>query len=230
MPRRSGSIALPFNPGLAGTPVVPLALEERPAEGAIDALLLRRLGEGFLLIVGRMAAAERYKGHDQVIAALPRLQLQIPNARLVVAGDGDDRPRLAALAAGLGVADRVAFTGFLSEATLAEIYRRSAAFVMPSLGEGFGLVYLEAMRAGRPCVAARGSAAEEIVVDGVTGLLVRQDDPAELAAALAGLLARPEHARRLGEAGRRRWREELGADRFRARLAPLLAQLTGAEG
>jgi phosphatidylinositol alpha-1,6-mannosyltransferase len=215
--------ARPFCPDLAGTPVIPLALEERPAEGAVDAGLLRRLGQGFLLIVGRMAASERYKGHDQLLEALPHL----PDARLVVAGDGDDRPRLAARAADLGLARRVLFTGFVSEATLFELYRRAAVFVMPSRGEGFGLVYLEAMRAGKPCVAARGSAAEEVVVHGETGLLVGQEDPGELAGALQTLLESPEAARRMGEAGRRRWREEFGADRFRARIEPLLERLTG---
>ena len=94
---------------------------------------------------------------------MPPLLAARPGARLVVAGDGDDRPRLEARAAALGLGGAVLFTGFVSEATLAELYRRAAVFVMPSLGEGFGLVYLEAMRAGKPCVAARGSAAEEVV-------------------------------------------------------------------
>ncbi len=218
--------ALPFAPFLEGTPVVPLALEERQPEGAVDAGLLRRLGQGYLLIVGRMAASERYKGHDQILDALPHL----PEARLVVAGDGDDRPRLAARAADLGLARRVAFTGFVSEATLIELYRRAAVFVMPSLGEGFGLVYLEAMRAGKPCVAARGSAAEEVLAEGETGLLVRQEDAGELVAALQSLLANPEAARRMGEAGRRRWRNEFGTDRFRARIEPLLERLTRQPG
>lgn len=126
--------ARPFAPGLAGTPVLPLALEERKPEGAVDALLLGRLGRGFFLIVGRMDARERYKGHDQLLEALRG----IPDARLVVAGDGDDRRRLEAKAAGLEMADRVAFTGFTSEATLAELYRRCVAFAMPSRGRGSG--------------------------------------------------------------------------------------------
>jgi phosphatidylinositol alpha-1,6-mannosyltransferase len=216
--------AVQFSPFLAGTPVVPLALEERPADGAVDAALLRRLGHGFLLIVGRMAASERYKGHDQLLDVLPRL----PDARLVVVGDGDDRPRLAARAADLGLDRRVTFTGFVSEATLAELYRRAAVFVMPSMGEGFGLVYLEAMRAGTPCIGARGSAAEEVVADGETGRLVAQSDPAELAAAIQAFLASPDTARRMGEAGRRRWRSDFGADRFRQRLEPLLDRLIAA--
>ena len=213
--------ARPFCPDLDGVRVVPLALEERPPEGAVDLDLVSHLGTGFLLIVGRMASGERYKGHDEVLAALPRL----PGARLVVAGDGDDRARLQGRAAELGLQKRVTFTGFLSEATLAELYRRSAVFVMPSLGEGFGLVYLEAMRAGKPCVAARGSAAEEVVADRETGFLVDRDQPEELAAALRRLLDSPDLARRMGEAGRRRWREQFSLDRFQAGLRPLLEGL-----
>lgn len=214
------------NPGLPPAEVVPLALEERPPAGEPDAELLARAGRGYLLIVGRLASGERYKGHDELLAALPLLAAAHPGARLVVAGDGDDRPRLKAAAAARGLADRVLFAGFLGEATLAELYRRAAAFVMPSRGEGFGLVYLEAMRAGLPVVAARGGAAEEVVADGATGLLVDPGSPAELAAALARLLADPALAARLGAAGERRCREELSAARFRARLAPLLDRLT----
>jgi phosphatidylinositol alpha-1,6-mannosyltransferase len=170
-----------------------------------------------------MVSSERYKGHDQVLEALTRL----PEARLVAAGDGDDRPRLESKAAALGMGDRIFFTGFLSEATLAELYRRCSAFVMPSKGEGFGLVYLEAMRAGKPVLAARDSAAEEIVEDGETGVLVDPEDREGLRAALAQLLGYPGEARRMGEAGRERWRQEFGAERFRERLEPLLERLVG---
>ncbi|HET9212125.1 MAG TPA: glycosyltransferase family 4 protein [Thermoanaerobaculia bacterium] len=213
--------ARPFVPGLNGAPVLPLALEERRPEGAVDAPLLGRLGRGFFLIVGRMDPRERYKGHDQLLEALTK----IPDARLVVAGDGGDRPRLEAKAAGLGISDRVFFTGFTREATLMELYRRCAAFAMPSRGEGFGLVYLEAMRAGKPVLAARDSAAGEIVVDGTTGLLVDPDDREELREALGRLLDYPGEARRMGEAGFERWRKELGRERFRERLWPLLERL-----
>jgi glycosyltransferase involved in cell wall biosynthesis len=123
------------------------------------------------------------------------------------------------------VGDRTFFTGFLSEATLAELYRRSAAFVMPSRGEGFGLVYLEAMKAAKPVLAARGSAAEEIVVNEKTGLLVDPEDREALREALDRLVSHPGEARRMGEAGRERWRSEFGAERFRERITPLLESL-----
>src|SRR6185295_10340629 len=199
--------------------------EEREPAGEADDRLLDRLGRGFLLLVARMASGERYKGHDQILEALPGLLATHSGARLVVAGDGDDRARLEAKAASLGLGDAVVFTGFVSEATLAELYRRCAAFVMPSRGEGFGLVYLEAMRAARPVLATRGSAAEEIVRHGETGLLVDPDDRPELTAALSLLLGDSERARRMGEAGHTRWQQEFGIERFRERLRPLLERL-----
>jgi phosphatidyl-myo-inositol dimannoside synthase len=213
--------ARPFCTDLDGVRVLPLALEERAPEGAVDLDLVSHLGTGFLLIVGRMASGERYKGHEEVLAALPR----VPGARLVVAGDGDDRPRLEARATELGLKERVTFTGFVSEATLAELYRRAAVFVMPSVGEGFGLVYLEAMRAGKPSVAARGSAADEVVADRETGFLVDRDNPEELASVLGRLLASPDLARRVGEAGRRRWREQFSLEKFQAGLRPMIGEL-----
>lgn len=205
--------------------VLPLCLEERPPEGQADAALLDRAGRGYLLIVGRIVATERYKGHDQLLEVLPRLLSEAPDLRLVVAGDGDDRLRLEARAAALGLASRVLFTGFVSEATLAELYRRAAIFVMPSRGEGFGLVYLEAMRAGKPCVAARATAAAEVVADGETGLLVDPLDTQELAAALGRLAADPELAASMGQAGRQRFEQVFTLRRFRERLWPCLDRL-----
>jgi phosphatidylinositol alpha-1,6-mannosyltransferase len=206
--------------------VVPLCLEERPPAGEIDHALLERAGTGYLLIVGRIVSTERYKGHDELLAAFPQLLTMAPGARLVVAGEGDDRDRLQARAAAMGLSGQVLFTGFVSEATLVELYRRAAVFVMPSRGEGFGLVYLEAMRAAKPCVAARGTVASEVIADGETGLLVDGSDGAALAATLARLLCAPEAAADMGQAGRRRFDQVFTPRRFRERLWPLLERLT----
>lgn len=217
--------ARPYCRGLEGAVVVPLALEERPPAGEADMALAQQLGRGFVLIAGRMASGERYKGHDQLLEAMPHVRTLCPYARLVVVGDGDDRVRLAQKAEALGLGSAAVFTGFTSEATLDELYRRCALFAMPSRGEGFGLVYLEAMRAARPVLAARGSAAAEVVADGETGLLVDPDDRETLARTLARLLRDAGAARRMGWAGRERWEKQFGMDRFRERLAPLLKTL-----
>jgi phosphatidylinositol alpha-1,6-mannosyltransferase len=233
---REKALAAPGNEQLGDVDVVPLCLEDRPAAGSVDEALLSHLGHGYLLIVGRMAGSERYKGHDQLIetlaAGLPAALRPSHTGddrfgvRLVIAGDGDDRARLERLAADRGLAGRVIFTGFLSEATLREVYRRCAVLVMPSAGEGFGLVYLEAMRAGRPCIASRDSAGSEIVVDQLTGRLVDPQSIREIGAAVADLLSAPDRAKRMGEAGRLRFEQTFSSRVFRERLSPHLDRLT----
>jgi phosphatidyl-myo-inositol dimannoside synthase len=219
--------ALAAGNALERAEILPLALETRPSQGQVEERLLARVGSGFLLIVGRLAASERYKGHEELLEAVEVLRASGAGARLVVVGDGDDRARLEALAREHGVADLVTFTGFVNEATRAALYERCLAFVMPSDGEGFGLVYLEAMRAGRPCVALAGTAAAEIVAGGETGLLVAsRGEP--LREALAQLLAEPELAERLGAQGRRRWSKHFSAERFSRAFSRHLDRLRGA--
>jgi phosphatidyl-myo-inositol dimannoside synthase len=217
--------AIEFSPWLPATDVLYPALEERPPGDDVDQGLLSKVGRGFVLIAGRMAPDERYKGHDALLAAMPGVIGRVKDAKLVIAGGGEDRGRLEQQASAWGLRDRVCFTGFVGEATLAELFRRSAVFAMPSRDEGFGLVYLEAMKAGKPCVAARGSAAEEIIVDGATGVLVNYGDPRGLADALVKLLADSEGARRFGEAGHEHWKKRFNRQLFQTGLHSVLARL-----
>jgi phosphatidylinositol alpha-1,6-mannosyltransferase len=172
---------------------------------------------GYVLIVGRMAAEERYKGHDQLIDAWPAVLERFASARLVVAGDGDDRARLESRVTRMGLADAIRFVGQVTDTELHALYRDAAFLALPSRGEGFGIVLLEAMRAGRACLAGRG-AAEEIVTDGVTGAIVDPLDPAALRAALFRLLGEAAVCARLGAAGALRFAERFTAPQFRARL------------
>jgi phosphatidylinositol alpha-1,6-mannosyltransferase len=210
---------------LPAMPVIHLALE--PSAAITPDVECQQAGPPTILVVGRLAASERYKGHDELLAALPLLIARHPELRLIVVGDGDDRPRLEAKASHLGVAERVTFRGFVDDRQLAALYGSARVFAMPSRGEGFGLVFLEAMRAGLPCIAARDTAAAEVIVDGETGLLVDPDDPAELARALDTLLADRELAARMGLAGRVREATVFTRQRFAAGLAPLLSRLAG---
>lgn len=175
------------------------------------------------LIVGRMWREERYKGHDALLDVWPEVCAAVPGATLVVAGDGDDRPRLEARAALLGPAVR--FTGLVPHAELLRLYEQCRLFVMPSLNEGFGLVYLEAMRAGRPCIAAAG-AAEEIIEHGVSGVIVPAGDRDALRDQLVTLLSDVETCQRLGAAAAARvaarFTEAHFAACLRAALAPVL--------
>jgi glycosyltransferase involved in cell wall biosynthesis len=202
-------------------------LEPVVAGGAVSLSVVNEAGSGFVLIVGRMSAAERYKGHDELIELWPELVGQVPEARLVVVGDGDDRPRLIAKAQSTGVFPSMVFLDAVDAATLSELYRRAALLALPSRGEGFGLVLLEAMSAGIPCVALEGTAPAEIVRDRETGVLVPEDDRDALRDALATILADPDLRARLGRAGRERYEREFTFEAFERRFAPLLDRLTG---
>lgn len=177
------------------------------------------VGPAAVLIVGRMLAAERYKGHDQLIDAWPRVLQSVPAARLIVIGDGDDAARLRERAAQAGTpADAIVFTGFIGGRTLDLLYDRCAVFAMPSRGEGFGLVYLEAMAHRLPCIGCRDNAAAEVIVDGETGILVDQADLGQLADAVVRLLSDRELRARMGAAGFRRAHDRFSFERFSSQL------------
>jgi len=169
------------------------------------------------LIVGRLAADEGYKGHELLLHAWPRILERHPDARLWIVGDGDDRPRLESVTARLGLQHAVTFTGRVSDQELDALYRRCRFFVMPSRHEGFGLVFLEAMRAGKACIGAAG-AASEIIEHGVSGLIV---EPAldDVRDAVVRLFDEPDTCARFGQAGAARFRAEFTDARFRARFA-----------
>lgn len=129
-----------------------------------------------LLSVGRLAAAERYKGQDRVIALLPRLRAELGEAVYLIAGDGDDLPRLKALAGQSGGAEHVRFLGQASARDLPDLYRAADLFVLPSTGEGFGIVYLEAMACGTPALGLAARGAVDALADGELGDATGEDD------------------------------------------------------
>jgi glycosyltransferase involved in cell wall biosynthesis len=175
-----------------------------------------------VLTVARLTTADSYKGVDHVIQALPAVLNMVPDTCYVVVGDGDDRRRLEGLATQLGVRDHVIFAGTPTDELLAGYYEACDVFVMPSRGEGFGIVYVEAMSHGKPVVAADRGAAPEVVEDGVTGMLVDYGNVSALAAGVARLLTDGDGRHRMGEAGRRRVEERYTFERFQARLEALL--------
>jgi len=175
-----------------------------------------------VLMVGGLRGNQAYKGHDQVLQAWPAVVAAVPNARLVVVGEGDDRPRLERAARESGVGDRITFTGFASDELLAACYERAALFVMPSRGEGFGLVYVEAMAHGVPCIGSFHDAAGDVIVNGKTGLLIDQDDIRAMGQAIVSLLQDPERRRAMGEAAKARVYDEFTTTAFRARLNTIL--------
>lgn len=161
-----------------------------------------------LLSVARLDAAERYKGVDHTIAALRRLRDAGIDVRLDVAGDGSDRARLERLTASAELAPHVCFHGHVSDAALAALYAGCDIFVLPSGGEGFGLVYLEAFAHAKPAVAADAGGAPFVVQREHGGTLVPYGSVEALAAAIAGLISHPERSRRAALAARARVERE----------------------
>ena len=204
-----------------------LALLPHEETNGVDASMLEQISEHSVLIVGRMSASERYKGHDQLLECWPLVRRAAPEAQLVVAGDGDDAERLKEKAGALGISDCVLFTGFVDPGTLDAMRRRAALFAMPSKNEGFGLVYLEAMREGLACVGSNVDAAPEIIGEGQTGRLVDPDSREELAAAITGLLANDNLRRQMGAAGKARFENTFRFEHFVDRLKPLLVTAFG---
>ncbi len=154
-----------------------------------------------ILSVARMYPRKRLG--DLLRAAVP-LRARIPGIRVRIVGQGPEWMALQRLHAELGLGEAVVLLGDLSRERLAEEYVNAELFCLPSVQEGFGIVFLEAMAAALPVVACRAAAVPEVVLDGHTGVLVPPREPAKLAEALEGLLRDPARARRLGEEGRRR--------------------------
>ena len=160
----------------------------QPGDGSV----LRREwgleGKKVLFTVGRMSSSERYKGHDQVIEAIPGLIAAGHDVVYVIAGEGDDRPRLERFALAVGVSNRVHFVGALSRETLIEAYRMADLFVMPSTGEGFGIAFLEAMACGTLALGLDRGGAPDALCDGKLGRLTTER---ELAVILTGMISNP---------------------------------------
>ncbi|HXH39087.1 MAG TPA: glycosyltransferase family 4 protein [Thermoanaerobaculia bacterium] len=143
-------------------------------------------GKRVLMTLGRVIAAERYKGFDEVLDVLPELDDDIS---YLIAGGGNDVTRLRRKASDLGVTNRVVFTGLFPEDEKADLYNLADVYVMPSRGEGFGFVFLEALACGVPVIASRLDGGREAVRMGGLGRLVDPTSPAEIRMAILDTLA-----------------------------------------
>ena len=165
-----------------------------------------------LLVLSRLVTD---KGVDLAIRALRAIRERSPNAVLAVAGDGPARGDLERLVAELDLGAAVEFLSWVSPAEVPALLNVTDVVLVPSRwDEAFGLVALEAAQMGRPTVATRVGGLPEVVVHGVTGLLVEREDVAALAAAVLTLIEHPDAARQMGEAARRRALEVFGWERY----------------
>jgi glycosyltransferase involved in cell wall biosynthesis len=183
--------------------------------------------ERFVLALGRVV---ENKGFDLLVNAFASIAGQHSTVDLVVGGDGAALSSLRKLAASLGVSDRVQFPGRLSRLQVAAVMAQAEVVVMPSRVEPFGMVALEAWRAGRPIVATSKGGPAEFLRDGQDGVLVDPFDVKALAGAIDGLLSDAPRCRALGAAGRRRVDEfawPLVAARYRSLYAEVLGRRNG---
>ncbi|WP_334655596.1 glycosyltransferase family 4 protein [Sphingomonas panaciterrae] len=184
-----------------------------------DAPPARGTRQRLVLAVSRLGAAEGAKNLDALIRALPL----IPDARLMIVGEGPLRDSLRRLAETLGVAGRVDLPGALDPAALAHAFAVASVFALPSSKEGFGIVYLEAWAAGLPVVGSCHGAAGEVIRDGIDGFTIDPADIAALAERLRRLLDDPALAQAMAAAGRARVAQHYSAPAFVANLRALIA-------
>jgi phosphatidylinositol alpha-1,6-mannosyltransferase len=202
--------------------VVPdtVADEFTPGDGLALRAALAIEGRRVLLTVGRMAAGERYKGHDRVIAAIPDLVRRGHDIVYVIIGQGDDRAHLGQLARKAGVAERVRFLGAVGARHLAEAYRMADLFVMPSTGEGFGIAFLEAMASGTPALGFNVAGARDALAEGELGTVISEEN--DLPDAIARLVAKPKpNPNALSQAVRARF----GREAFHVQVGMALGRL-----
>ena len=184
---------------------IPNGVDVPPDDPAARGRIRAELGLGTAPTLIATSRLHPMKGHTHLLDALATLRAHFPDLRLVIAGDGVERPNLEAQARRLGIADAVAFTGH--RADVPDLLRAADLFVLPSLREGMPNTALEAMAVGLPAVAAAVDGVPEVVADGETGLLVSPGDPQHLHDTLGRLLTEPELAGSLGRAARRRVRD-----------------------
>ena len=165
-----------------------------------DAHLVDRYGlqsSKVILTVGRLASTERYKGFDQVIELMPQLVKRFPNVKYLVVGDGDDRCRLREKVEAMGLSSRVIFTGHIPESEKVAHYNLADIYVMPSTGEGFGIVLLEALACGVPVVGSRADGSREALLDGRLGHLVDPGDAHRLTETITAILEHESSRQRI---------------------------------
>lgn len=186
--------------------------------------LLKRYGltpdQPVIFTLARLAAAEQYKGYDKILQALPHIRRAVPHVKYVLAGRGDDQPRIIRLIEQLGLNDCVILTGYLPDHELCDYYNLCDVFAMPSKGEGFGIVYLEALACGKPVLAGNKDGSADALCQGELGALIDPDDVQQIAHTVIQILGGdyPNAMIYDPQALRRRVIEVYGYERFREKL------------
>jgi glycosyltransferase involved in cell wall biosynthesis len=183
-----------------------------------------RSDQVIILMVCRLASAERYKGYDILIEAIPKLLPSFPNIRFFIAGKGADYQRVSDRIAAAGLSKTIQLLGFVPDNELCDLYNLCDVFAMPSKGEGFGIVFVEALACGKPVLAGNRDGSKDAVLQGEVGALVDPESQEEIVEALRRLLsgAHPNPHLRNGDYLRKRVIEAFGFPAFVRRLGTIL--------
>ncbi len=176
-----------------------------------------------ILTVARLKTSEARKGYNSVIKVLPKVIKEIPNAKYLLVGSGNDIPRLKALVTALCLEDYVVFCGFVPNEKLIDYYNLCDVFIMPSEKEGFGIVFLEALACGKPVIAGNKDGAVDALLNGKLGVLVDPNNEEEIARAIIKVLRGEVDKSVLdGEYLREKVLEAYGLDKFKERVKTLI--------
>lgn len=199
-------------------------------------VLLKQYGlkpeQPIILTVARLAKDEQYKGYDKILQALMQIREVIPDIHYVIVGKGDDRPRIEQIIAQLGLEDHVTLAGFIPDEQLCDYYNLCNVFAMPSKGEGFGIVYLEALACGKPVLAGNQDGAVDALCHGELGALVHPDNDEEIAQTLIKII-RSAYSHPLiyqPEALRQKVIDTFGIERFQQTLSSHLEKYFQKQG
>jgi glycosyltransferase involved in cell wall biosynthesis len=180
-----------------------------------------------ILTVGRWDANEAYKGADHLIEIMPELLERFSDVHLVAVGSGTDVPRLKSIAKGRGVSERVHFLSSITNEELSAAYEACDLFALPSRGEGFGLVFLEAMSHAKPVIGGAHGGTTDIIDDGADGYVVEYANLRNLIEKTTQLLRDDVLRAEMGRRGYTKVRNEYTFDRFRSKLEGTLDTLLG---
>ena len=204
--------------------ITPLGID---CDGWVPASFRERPAPFKLISVGRLAPV---KGYALLLKAVAILTAQQRDVRLTLVGDGPEHPQLAQQAQDLGIADKVVFAGWKTQAELRDLYLDSELCVLSSFAEGIPVVFMEAMALGVPCVGPRITGIPELIRDGVDGLLVTPGNIEELADAIGKMMDKPEMRRQMALSSRERVLDKYNLHKNVAHLAELLSHYAGTNG
>jgi phosphatidyl-myo-inositol dimannoside synthase len=211
--------------------ILPVTIDPYLTEHEPDSNFRNRAGISestkVLLTVARLSATEQYKGYDRVIKALPRIRERFPDVRYIIVGKGEPEEvaRIERIILETGVGDLVELKGFVPEEEIVNYYDAADLFIMPSTGEGFGIVFLEALRYGKPVIAGNRDGSVDAVAGGRLGTLVDPEDVDAIAMAVINVLAKNVSSHLLDkELLRNEVYELFGYPAFKRRLADRLAR------